>query len=125
MVKRITMRQKIPLNFLWSERLHANVSSFFAVRHFDGAGARFAAHRSDASRHPIAASTILRRTSASVSPSLTHPGNDGTSAQYPVSGASHLCIVMSMYVSPYRRILYQIPLSAVYEKNIKKVEIPY
>ena len=42
------------------------------------------------SNQPSAASRIIALHSSSVAPSETHPGRDGTSAQYPVSGGSHL-----------------------------------
>src|SRR6266540_3614895 len=42
---------------------------------------------SSASSHPSIASRTFARTSSTVSPWDTHPGNAGTSAQYPPSSA--------------------------------------
>jgi hypothetical protein len=69
--------------------LHANTGSIISL--FARGLLRPAIAKSHAvANQPFTASCIMALTSSSVSPCVTHPGRDGTSAQYHVSGARHL-----------------------------------
>ena len=70
-------------------RFHANTGSIMSLL-ASRVRRPFIAMSHAAANQPLTASWIIARTSSSVSPCVTHPGSDGTSAQYPVSGALHL-----------------------------------
>ena len=73
-------------------RLHAKTGSMMAD--FSDERLRpFIAMAHALANHAETASRTIARTSSSVSPCVTQPGRAGTSAQYPVSGASHLWII--------------------------------
>ena len=99
--KRLRLHAKTGLTRSFSDRVFSRPC--IAIIHAD-------------SNQPSAASRIIALHSSSVSPSETHPGRDGTSAQYPVSGGSHLwnmAFISGMAFPPSRIIIPQFHFPAV------------